>query len=495
MMNKKKFIDTIAPIIQRTAKEFGICVVSPIIAQACLESAYGSSNKAKYHNYFGLKYRGNRVKCCNGYFNDSSKEQLADSSYKHIDDIWYSFDSMENGVRGYFEFISIPRYSNLIGVSSPKRYLELLKEDDYATSLDYVDNVYNVIVSNNLHRFDYNISNNSGGKISSMKYNEYNKPLVCMQTNSTCYKRTRKMEVKGILLHSTGANNPSIKRYVQPTDGVSDYNKMISLIGKNTSRTDWNHIERQAGLNAWIGKLEDGTVAAVQTMPWNYRPWGCGSGNRGSCNDGWIQFEICEDSLNNKDYFLAVYKEAIELCAYLCKMYGLNPKGLVNHNGVSVPVITCHADAHKLGFGSNHGDINHWFPKFGKSMETVRNDVAKLLSNNTTNNVKPSNTVSQSNELYRVRKSWSNAASQIGSYKVLDNAKKACKDGYSVFDSKGNVVYSNTKSSTPTKLSITDVAKKVINGYYGNGAERKKKLEADGYNYKEVQVEVNRLLK
>lgn len=333
----------------------------------------------------------------------------------------------------------------------------------------------------------------------SMKYNEDNKPLVCMQTNSTCYKGTRKMKVKGILFHSTGCNNPNIKRYVQPTDGVSGYNKMISIIGKNTSRTDWNHIERQAGLNAWIGKLEDGTVAAVQTMPWNYRPWGCGSGNRGSCNDGWIQFEICEDSLNNKDYFLAVYKEAVELTAYLCKMYGLNPKGLVNHNGVSVPVITCHADAHKLGFGSNHGDINHWFPKFGKSMETVRNDVAKLLhngvSNNTTNNVKPSNTVSQSNELYRVRKSWSNAASQIGAYKVLDSAKKACKDGYSVFDSKGNVVYSNTKSSTPTKLSITDVAKKVINGYYGNGAERKKKLEADGYNYKEVQVEVNRLLK
>ena len=131
-------------------------------------------------------------------------------------------------------------------------------------------------------------------------------------------------------------------------------------------------------------------------------------------------------------------------------------------------------------------------------MKTVRDDVANLLSNgvsnNTTNNIKPSNTVSQSSKLYRVRKSWSNAASQIGAYKVLDDAKKACKNGYSVFDSKGNVVYSNTKSST-TKLSITDVAKKVINGYYGNGAERKKKLESEGYNYSEVQAEVNRLLK
>ena len=391
---------------------------------------------------------------------------------------------MENGVRGYFEFISIPRYYNLIGVSSPKKYLELLKEDGYATSLDYVDNVYNVIVSNNLHRFDYN----SGGKISSMKYNDSNKPLVCMQTNSTCYKGTRKMEVKGILFHSTGCNNPNIKRYVQPSDGVSDYNKMISIIGKNTSNNDWNHIERQAGLSAWIGKLEDGTVAAVQTMPWNYRPWGCGSGNRGSCNDGWIQFEICEDSLKNEDYFLAVYKEAIELCAYLCKMYGLNPKGLVNHNGVSVPVITCHADAHYLGLGSNHGDINHWFPKYGKSMQTVREDVAKLLSSGVSTS-KP-----DTSNLYRVRKNWNDSKSQIGAYKVLDNAKKACKDGYSVFDSNGTLVYTNSTVQATPKKTVAQLAKEVIQGKWGNGQDRVNALTKAGYNYNEVQAMVSKVL-
>ena len=331
-----------------------------------------------------------------------------------------------------------------------------------------------------------------------MKYSTTNKPLVCMMTQSTCYIGTKKMTVRGILWHSTGANNPEIRRYVQPDDKAANRDELLRIIGKNQYGNDWNHEDIDAGLNAWVGELADGSVATVQTLEWDMRPWGCGSGSKGSCNDGWIQFEICEDSLNDADYFNKVYNEAIELTAYLCKMYGLNPHGSVKVSGVSIPVITCHADAHKLGFGSNHGDINHWFPKFGKSMETVRNDVAKLLSNgvsHNTNNVKPSNTVSQSSELYRVRKSWSNAGSQIGAYKVLNNAKKACKDGYSVFDSKGNVVYSNTKSSTPTKLSITDVAKKVINGYYGNGEERKKKLEANGYNYNDVQVEVNRLLK
>ena len=125
-----------------------------------------------------------------------------------------------------------------------------------------------------------------------MKYNQNNKPLVCMQTTSSCYKGTRKMQVKGILWHSTGANNPNIKRYVQPSDNDSNRNELLRIIGTNGNKNDWNHVEVEAGLNAWIGKLADGTVAAVQTMPWDYRPWGCGSSNLGSCNNGWIQFEI-----------------------------------------------------------------------------------------------------------------------------------------------------------------------------------------------------------
>ena len=330
-----------------------------------------------------------------------------------------------------------------------------------------------------------------------MKYNDSNKPFVCMQTNSTCYKGTKSMTVRGVLLHSTGCNNTTIKRYVQPLEVESNYNEMIALIGKNNGGNDWNHIDRKAGLNAWIGKLEDGTVSTVQTMPWNYRPWGCGSGSKGSCNDGWIQFEICEDYLNDEDYFNKVYNEAIELTAYLCKLYKLNPSGFVNVSGVSIPVITCHADACKLGFGSNHGDINHWFPKFGKSMETVRADVARLLSSNVET---PKQEIENApkhevEELYRVRKSWSDAKSQIGAYNVLDNAKKACKEGYCVFDSKGNVVFSNIKVvDTKHSKTVEQIAHEVLQGKWGNGSERKQRLTDAGYNYNEVQNKVNELV-
>ena len=81
-------------------------------------------------------------------------------------------------------------------------------------------------------------------------------------------------------------------------------------------------------------------------MPWNYRPWGCGSGKKGSCNTGWIQFEICEDGLNDATYFNQVYQEACEITAYLCKKFNIDPKGTTVLNGVTVPTILCHQDSY-----------------------------------------------------------------------------------------------------------------------------------------------------
>lgn len=179
-------------------------------------------------------------------------------------------------------------------------------------------------------------------------------------------------------------------------------------------------------------------------MPWNYRPWGCGSGSKGSCNNGWIQFEICEDGLTDKTYFDKVYKEACEITAYLCNMYNIDPHGTVTVNGVKIPTILCHADSCKLGFGSNHGDVNHWFPKHGKSMATARDDVAALLkSSDGTSQITPAEP-EEPKEMYRVRKTWEDAKSQVGAYTNLDNAKKACdKVGseYEVYNSKGVAIY------------------------------------------------------
>ena len=197
--------------------------------------------------------------------------------------------------------------------------------------------------------------------------------------NSRCYKKTTKIKPIGIMWHSTGANNPTIKRYVQPDTFDVNYSNLIKTIGQNKNKNDWNNSQASVATHAVIGKLENGSIATVQCLPWDYRCWGCGSGSKGSGNDYFIQFEICEDNLHDSSYFNKVYQEAVEFTAYICKAFGIDPNGFVTINNTQVPTILCHAEGHQKGFASNHGDVLHWFKIHGKTMDNVRRDVTRIL--------------------------------------------------------------------------------------------------------------------
>lgn len=149
------FIEQIAPYIQKYAPIYGINVCSPIIAQAVLESGGGTSELAKNaHNYFGLKYRAGRCPTSCGIYNKVGSEQNKDGSYISSAMKWMKFSNMEDGVHGYFDFINISNYANLKGVTDPKKYLENIKKDGYATSLKYVDNLIDIINKHNLTIYD-----------------------------------------------------------------------------------------------------------------------------------------------------------------------------------------------------------------------------------------------------------------------------------------------------------------------------------------------------
>lgn len=210
-----------------------------------------------------------------------------------------------------------------------------------------------------------------------MKYSNTNKPLACMMTQSSCYRGTYRFTPKGVLWHCTGANNPNLWRYVQPSDNDPNKATLLTKIGKNNYESDWNHQAVSAGVNAWIGKLANGEVITVQALPWDYAPWGCG----GAANGTHIQFEMCEDALTDSVYFNKCYREGVELTAYLCKLYGIDPMGYIWLNGRKVPTILCHHDAYNLGVGTGHYDVYNWFNRFGKTMEDVRDDVAALMQN------------------------------------------------------------------------------------------------------------------
>lgn len=149
------FIDEIAAYVVKYAPQYGIKVYSPIIAQAILESANGTSELAKNaHNYFGLKYRSNRCPSASGTYIKVGSEQSANGKYTTSTMTWFKFKNMESGVKGYFEFINISNYSNLKGITDPKKYLETIKSDGYCTSLNYVTNIMNVISRYNLTKYD-----------------------------------------------------------------------------------------------------------------------------------------------------------------------------------------------------------------------------------------------------------------------------------------------------------------------------------------------------
>lgn len=180
-------------------------------------------------------------------------------------------------------------------------------------------------------------------------------------TNADCYKRAVVQNPNGIQVHSTGANNPRLKRYVQPDDG---------LLGYNSAKNSHNRPNITVCANAYIGKLNNGDVAIYQTLPWDYRCWLSGSGNNGNANrKGYIGFEVCEDGLNNEEYFSkAVMEQSTLLVAYLCNKFN-----------ISINNVRSHHELHLLGLASNHKDIDHWLKKFDLTMADYRNEIMKKM--------------------------------------------------------------------------------------------------------------------
>lgn len=162
-MDCAAFIEKVANLIKKYNNQFGFCNVSVPLAQCILESGWGGSELAKNaNNYFGLKHRDGRCPSACGVYYKIGSEQNPDGSYSSDAMCWEKFDSLESCVKGYYEFLSNApggRYDNLKGVLSPDIYVRLIKDDGYATSLDYVDKILNVINKNELRKYDVLINN------------------------------------------------------------------------------------------------------------------------------------------------------------------------------------------------------------------------------------------------------------------------------------------------------------------------------------------------
>ena len=180
-------------------------------------------------------------------------------------------------------------------------------------------------------------------------------------TNNPCFKAGKKIQVKGLMLHSVGCPQPSAEVFMR----------------------SWN---RSDAARACVHAFIDGNTGNVyQTLPWEHRAWHGG----GSSNDTHIGVEMCEPSCmkytggaafvcSDRDAAMAVvkrtYDAAVELFAFLCKQFGLDP--------LADGVIVSHKEGHDRGIATGHGDPDHLWDglQSGYTMDGFRKDVAGAMN-------------------------------------------------------------------------------------------------------------------
>lgn len=327
------------------------------------------------------------------------------------------------------------------------------------------------------------------------------KIIESILTKNPCYKAGRKITVKGLMLHSVGCSQPSATVFVKK----------------------WNNAEYDRACVHGFIDANEGTI--YQTLPWDHRGWHGG----GSSNNTHIGVEMCEpdcikytsgssftcsDAEKAKAMVKRTYDAAVELFAYLCKKFNLDP--------LADGVIVSHKEGHKRGIASNHGDPEHLWNGLGigYTMDTFRQAVRAAMGGEYSNHETISG--SANSVLYRVqvgaysKKEYAEAQLkkvkaagfsdafiavvdgilyrvQVGAFSVKANAeahlKKVHEAGFSGFVTSlsGTVV-------SDTKKTVEEIAKEVIQGKWGNGTDRKNRLTAAGYDYNEVQKMVNKLL-
>lgn len=198
-------------------------------------------------------------------------------------------------------------------------------------------------------------------------------------TKNPCYKAGKTIKVKGLMLHSVGCPQPSAMAFIE----------------------SWNTSNSNVCVHGFI----DGNTGEVyQTLPWNHLGWHCGGNANGShigiemCEPDCIKYTsgasfTCSNKIKAKNSLKITYNSAVEVFAYLCEKYDLNP--------LRDGVIVSHAEGYKRGIASNHADPTHLWDKLGMgyTMDGFRKDVKAAMA-------KP---------IYRV---------QVGAFSNKQNAEK-----------------------------------------------------------------------
>lgn len=426
--DKQKFVDDIAKCVKKYAGSYGISVHSPIIAQAILESGWGKSKlAADYHNYFGMKCG---TKWTGPSVNMTTQEEYTAGTLTTIKDNFRVYDNMEDGVKGYFEFIQLSRYENLKGIVNPQKYIETIKNDGYATSSTYVDSLMQIIKIYNL----------------------------------TSYDSTESVEGEDIM-GSRQAMIAKMQSWIGKNEVDGSFREIIDIYNSHTPRARGYKLQYS---DEWCA----GTVsaAAIATGNTNAVPLevSCHYMIEGAKAKGiWVE----------NDSYVPQGGDII--------LYDWQDSGIGDNTGnpdhVGVVEYTSGGIIHVIE-GNNGEKVAR--RELSVNGRYIRGFIVPKYSNNTAPSGGSTPTVSGTIDALARRV----IAGEFGSG---DARKNALGDKYDAVQARVNEIL-NGIASTPSK-SVSEVAKEVLAGSWGNGSDRKAKLEAAGYNYDEVQSAVNAL--
>ena len=435
-MTEKQFIQRIAPLATKDYQKTGI-LASVTIAQACLESGYGSTDLAQdANNLFGMKANlsGNTWKSVwdgKSIYTKVTNEEYVEGDISKVTADFRSYPNIKNSITDHSLYLtqakngSKLRYEGLVGEEDYKKAIEIIKNGGYATDSRYVAKVCSVIEKWDLTKYD------------KKKRTEVNNIIIKQNDNFGTHNTSiRNDKIKYIVIHYVGATGDA-------DDNIRYYN----LPTTNNASADF-----------YVGHKGD---------LWQYNPdpekrycWAVGGGRQSSYggklygiakNSNCVSIEICVlNNSNNRNpnspgwvITNEAYAGAVKLTKYLMDLYDIPVDRVIRHydvNGKYCPGV--------IGWNEPSGSEARW-KKFKEDIKSTNSNIKieEEEKEETSESV-------QKECCYRVRKTWADKESQLGAYSVLENAKKACKEGYSVFDENGKVVYSNKKPKEEKKEFI-----------------------------------------
>lgn len=428
-MTEKEFVSYIGQLAAEDMKKTGI-LASITAAQAILESGYGSSELAQNaNNLFGMKANlsGNTWPSEWGgqTYTKQTGEQKPTGEYYTVTAAFRKYADHAASIKDHSDYLagakngSALRYEGIVGERDYTTAAKIIKGGGYATSIDYVSKLCNIIEKWNLTQYDKK-GEETVAKIITLDaghYGNYNRSPVVNSYYESRMNWSLHLKLKAAL-----------EKYgfkVVTTRSNVEKDRTLSERGKAA---------KGSAFFISIHSNACGTESVDYPVAYGYVDDNASKVDDVSRDLGGILAEVVEDTMKTRQAGRVATRKA---------SYDRNGDGRLNDEyygvlhgakSVNVPGIilehSFHTNTAATKWLSSEANLQ-------KLAEAEAAAIAKYFGMGSGTAEAPT----PAEEMYRVRKTWNDSTSQIGAYRILENAKKACEKGYSVFNSAGEVVY------------------------------------------------------